>query len=107
MNEKKMIEITERAVNQIRKRGDDKHLRLMVEGGGCSGFKYVFSFDTTIEAGDTVVEKDDVSVVIDEASVPFVIGSVLDYETGLLESRFIVKNPQASSSCGCGISFTL
>ena len=84
-----------------------KFMRVAVEGGGCSGFQYIFSFDTTKNKDDLVFEKDGVEVVVDEVSLELVSGGQLDYVEELIGSYFQVVNPNASSSCGCGASFSL
>jgi iron-sulfur cluster insertion protein len=84
-----------------------KFMRVAVEGGGCSGFQYVFSFDATRNEDDHAFEKDGVEVVVDEVSLDLVRGGELDYVEELIGSYFQVVNPNASSSCGCGTSFSL
>lgn len=85
----------------------DLKLRVFVTGGGCSGFQYGFSFDETLNEDDTLVEKDGVSVVVDAMSYPYLVGSQLDYQEGLEGARFVVTNPNASTTCGCGASFSI
>jgi iron-sulfur cluster insertion protein len=80
-------------------------LRTFVTGGGCSGFKYGFTFDEVVAEDDTVIEKDGLSVLIDPMSYQYIVGSVLDYEEKLGSAQFIVKNPNSTSTCGCGSSF--
>ena len=82
-------------------------MRVAVEGGGCSGFQYIFSFDAMKNDDDLVFEKDGVKVVVDEVSLELVSGGRLDYVEELIGSYFQVVNPNASSSCGCGTSFSL
>jgi len=84
-------------------------LRLAVEGGGCSGFQYNFSFDSNgLDPTDAVFTKDGASVVIDESSLEFVRGSTVDYTTSMIRSSFVVaNNPLSESACGCGSSFAL
>lgn len=84
-----------------------KFMRVAVEGGGCSGFQYIFSFDMTKNEDDRVFEKDGVEVVVDEVSLELLNGGQLDYVEELIGSFFQVVNPNASSSCGCGTSFSL
>ena len=84
-----------------------KFMRVAVEGGGCSGFQYIFSFDATRNEDDRAFEKDGVEVVVDEVSLDLVRGGELDYVEELIGSYFQVVNPNASSSCGCGTSFSL
>jgi len=82
-------------------------LRVFVTGGGCSGFQYGFSFDERVEEDDTPIEADGIVVVLDAMSYPYLVGSTVDYEEGLGGSRFVVTNPQASATCGCGSSFSI
>ncbi|MCP4328103.1 MAG: iron-sulfur cluster insertion protein ErpA [Alphaproteobacteria bacterium] len=82
-------------------------LRVSVSGGGCSGFQYGFAFDDTINEDDQVFERGDVRIVVDSVSLDFLNGSELDYVEELLGSYFAVQNPNASSSCGCGTSFSI
>src|SRR5262245_6068737 len=82
-------------------------LRVSVAGGGCSGFQYLFTLDDKSEDGDIVVERDGAAVVVDGMSLMYVIGSELDFVEDLTGSYFKVKNPNASSSCGCGTSFSI
>lgn len=82
-------------------------LRVFVTGGGCSGFQYGFSFDEELAEDDTVVEKDGISVVVDSLSFQYLVGATVDYEEGLAGSRFVVTNPNASTTCGCGASFSI
>jgi iron-sulfur cluster insertion protein len=82
-------------------------LRVSVSGGGCSGFQYLFAVDETSEEGDVVVERDGAAVVVDGMSLMYVLGAELDYVEDLTGSYFKVKNPNASSSCGCGTSFSV
>ena len=84
---------------------DAYFFRLTVEGGGCSGFQYKMDMDNTIADDDVVIEKNNVRAVIDDISTQFLNGSTLDYETSLGGSVLKVINPNAISSCGCGVSF--
>jgi iron-sulfur cluster insertion protein len=101
------IEFTEEANKQIRRitseQGEDCFFRISVLGGGCSGFKYNFSFDEKIEKDDIVFNK----TVIDKSSLEIINGSVVDYQKEMIGSSFVIKNPQAASSCGCGLSFSV
>jgi iron-sulfur cluster insertion protein len=85
----------------------DARLRVSVAGGGCSGFQYVFAIDDKSEDGDVVIDRDGASVVVDGMSLMYVIGAELDFVEDLTGSYFRVKNPNASSSCGCGTSFAI
>lgn len=82
-------------------------LRLAVSGGGCAGFQYGFSFDDTVNPDDRIFERDGVKTVIDEMSLELLDGAEIDYVEELVGSSFQVKNPNASSSCGCGTSFSV
>ena len=82
-------------------------MRVAVSGGGCSGFKYEFNLDGTVNADDRVFEKDGVKVVVDETSLEFLGNAELDFKEDLMGSYFAVTNPNAKSSCGCGTSFSL
>jgi iron-sulfur cluster insertion protein len=82
-------------------------LRVSVSGGGCSGFQYLFALDDKGEDGDVLIERDGAAVVVDGMSLMYVIGAELDYVEDLTGSYFRVKNPNASSSCGCGTSFSI
>ena len=82
-------------------------LRIMISSGGCSGFSYNFSLDDEVKEDDEVYTFGDVQVLVDEASLPFVEGAVLDYVTDLMGSSFQMTNPNATSECGCGSSFSI
>lgn len=86
---------------------DDLKLRVFVTGGGCSGFQYGFTFDELVAEDDTQVEKDGVVVLVDPMSFQYLAGSEVDYTEGLEGSRFIVTNPNATTTCGCGSSFSI
>jgi iron-sulfur cluster assembly accessory protein len=89
------------------KLSDDHFFRLIVEGGGCSGFQYKMEMDNTLNDDDIVIEKDGTKTVIDDISMPYLEGSTLDYQTSLGGSMMKIINPNASSSCGCGVSFDM
>ena len=84
-----------------------KFMRVAVEGGGCSGFQYIFKFDSIKNSDDLIFEKNDVSVIIDELSLELIKGGTLDYIEELIGSYFQIVNPNASSACGCGTSFSI
>ena len=86
---------------------EDLMLRVSVSGGGCSGFQYGFSFDDQRNEDDRTFSRDGVTVVVDEASLDLLNGSTIDYVEELIGASFQIKNPQASSSCGCGSSFAI
>ncbi|WP_043531253.1 iron-sulfur cluster insertion protein ErpA [Litchfieldella xinjiangensis] len=80
-------------------------LRVYVTGGGCSGFQYGFDFADTSSDDDTLIEFDDVAMIVDPLSYQYLVGSTVDFEEGLAGARFVIKNPNATSTCGCGASF--
>jgi iron-sulfur cluster insertion protein len=82
-------------------------LRVYVTGGGCSGFQYGFTFDEKINEGDMTIEKESVTLVVDPMSLQYLVGGVVDYTDGLEGSRFLVTNPNATTTCGCGSSFSI
>ena len=86
---------------------DIKYMRVAVEGGGCSGFQYIFKFDSIKNSDDLIFEKNDVSVIVDEISLELIKGGMLEYTEELIGSYFQVINPNASSACGCGTSFSI
>ena len=83
------------------------NLRVYVTGGGCSGFQYGFAFDETINEDDTSIEKHGVNLIVDAVSFQYLAGAEIDYEDGLEGARFLIKNPNAASTCGCGSSFSM
>ena len=82
-------------------------LRVFVSGGGCSGFQYGFTFDESITEGDTVVEKAGVKLLIDPMSFQYLVGGEIDYTEGLEGAQFVIRNPNATTTCGCGSSFSV
>ncbi len=82
-------------------------LRVFVSGGGCSGFQYGFTFDESITEGDTVVEKNGVKLLIDPMSFQYLVGGEIDYTEGLEGAQFVIRNPNATTTCGCGSSFSV
>lgn len=82
-------------------------LRVFISGGGCSGFQYGFTFDETIEDGDSQVENSGVTLVVDPMSVQYLMGAEIDYTEGLEGAQFVIRNPNATTTCGCGQSFTV
>ena len=81
-------------------------LRVFVQGGGCSGFQYGFTFDEETNEDDTVMEKGGVTLLIDAMSFQYLVGAEIDYKDDLQGAQFVIKNPNASSTCGCGSSFS-
>ena len=82
-------------------------LRVYVTGGGCSGFQYSFAFDDQVEEDDMVIEKDGVTLLVDAMSYQYMLGATIDYQEELEGSRFVITNPNATSTCGCGSSFSV
>lgn len=80
-------------------------LRVYITGGGCSGFQYGFTFDESIDEGDITVERDDVMLVVDPLSFQYLEGAEIDYSESLQGARFVIRNPNAATTCGCGSSF--
>ncbi len=101
------IEFTDSAKKEIERiisqKGSDIYFRISVKGGGCSGFKYNFSFDDKIKSEDSIINK----AVIDKTSLEIIKGSVVDFKKELIGNSFVINNPKASSSCGCGLSFSV
>jgi iron-sulfur cluster insertion protein len=92
----------------IQDEGNDAlKLRVYVTGGGCSGFQYGFTFDENVNEGDTAVEKDGVTFLVDPMSYQYLAGAEIDYTEGLQGAQFVVKNPNATTTCGCGSSFSI
>ena len=85
----------------------DLKLRVFVQGGGCSGFQYGFEFEEAVQEDDTQVQRDGVTVLVDPMSYQYLVGSEVDYQEGLEGSRFLINNPNATSTCGCGSSFSI
>ena len=106
------IRISDRATAKAREifashSGVGEMLRVYVQGGGCSGFQYGFDLECDTEADDYVVERDGVRVVVDPLSYQYIVGSEIDYQEDLQGSQFVVRNPNASTTCGCGLSFSI
>jgi iron-sulfur cluster insertion protein len=106
------ILFTDSAASKVRQLIEEENnaalkLRIYVSGGGCSGFQYGFTFDETAAEDDTRVEKNGVTLLIDPMSYQYLIGAEIDYQEGLDGSRFVIKNPNATTTCGCGSSFSV
>lgn len=106
------LTFTDAAASKVKTLIDDEEnpnlkLRVYITGGGCSGFQYGFTFDEKVNEGDLTVENGGVQLVIDPMSLQYLIGGTVDYTEGLEGSRFVVQNPNASSTCGCGSSFSI
>lgn len=105
------LNFTDSAANKVKEliveEGNDAlKLRVFVTGGGCSGFQYGFTFDEVVNEDDTIMEKNGVSLLIDAMSYQYLVGAEIDYTEGLEGSQFVIKNPNATSTCGCGSSFS-
>jgi iron-sulfur cluster insertion protein len=85
----------------------DLKLRVFVSGGGCSGFQYGFTFDEAQNADDTVMVKNGVTLLVDSMSFQYLVGAEIDYSEGLEGAQFVIKNPNATTTCGCGSSFSV
>lgn len=105
------IALSERAASKVRQlieeEGDNLNLRVFITGGGCSGFSYGFTFDEAVADDDAVVERDGITMVVDSLSYPYLSGSLVDYKEDLQGAQFVVSNPNAASTCGCGNSFAI
>jgi iron-sulfur cluster insertion protein len=106
------INLSERAIKKVRdlvaeEENDQLKLRVFITGGGCSGFQYGFTFDELSADDDTALESDGVTLLVDPMSLQYLAGSVVDYTEGLEGSRFVVSNPNATATCGCGSSFSV
>ena len=106
------INLSARAVQKVRElvseeENNELKLRVFITGGGCSGFQYGFTFDELAADDDTAIEKDGVTVLVDPMSFQYLVGSEVDYTEGLEGSRFIITNPNATTTCGCGSSFSI
>jgi iron-sulfur cluster insertion protein len=82
-------------------------LRVFVSGGGCSGFQYGFTFDENVEEGDTQVQNEGVTLLVDPMSFQYLAGAEIDYSEGLEGAQFVIRNPNATTTCGCGSSFSV
>ena len=101
------LTLSEAAAQRIRAIADGGGLRVAVEGGGCSGFSYEIAIVSGPDADDTVVERDGARLFVDPVSIAFLKGSEVDWVDEIIGSSFKVKNPNAKSSCGCGVSFSV
>ena len=102
---------TDSAANKVRQLieeegNSDLKLRVFVTGGGCSGFQYGFTFDEVTNEDDTAMQKSGVTLLIDPMSLQYLAGAEIDYQEGLEGAQFVIKNPNATSTCGCGSSFS-
>ncbi len=82
-------------------------LRVFISGGGCSGFQYGFTFDENVEDGDTAIVREGVTLLVDPMSVQYLMGAEIDYKEDLEGAQFVIRNPNAATTCGCGSSFSV
>ena len=106
------INFTDNAVNKVKELIEEEDtpnlkLRVFVSGGGCSGFQYGFTFEESINEDDTQVTKDSVTLLIDPMSLQYLTGAEIDYQDNVQGSQFVIKNPNAETTCGCGSSFSV
>ena len=106
------ITLTDKAANKVKALISEEgnpglRLRVFVTGGGCSGFQYGFSFDETMNEDDSVISNNGAEMLVDPLSYQYLVGSRVDYTEGLEGSRFSVENPLATTTCGCGMSFSI
>ena len=106
-----LLVFTDAAADKVKnlieeEKNDSLKLRVFVSGGGCSGFQYGFTFDENIQDGDTRVEKNGVTLLVDPMSFQYLTGAEIDYKEDLEGSQFVIKNPNATTTCGCGSSFS-
>ncbi|BAB12928.1 iron-sulfur cluster insertion protein ErpA [Buchnera aphidicola str. APS (Acyrthosiphon pisum)] len=109
---KSHLQFTEKAIKKIKnlieiEKNHDLKLRIYINGGGCSGFQYQFIFDTSINEDDIIITQSEVSLIIDPISLQYLYGGQIDYLENLEGSKFIVYNPNAKNTCGCGSSFSI
>ncbi|MGH8492853.1 MAG: iron-sulfur cluster insertion protein ErpA [Moraxellaceae bacterium] len=106
------MSLTDSAAGKVRKLREGEgnpelKLRVYITGGGCSGFSYGFTFDEEVKEGDTAFTNGDVTMLVDSMSIQYLMGSEVDYSEGLQGSQFKINNPNATSTCGCGSSFSV
>ena len=108
-----MVEISERAAEKIKDLYIDendpniKGIRVFVQGGGCSGFQYGFTWDSELNEDDFVIEKGEIKVLVDAMSMQYLTGATIDFKEELMGSNFVIDNPNATTKCGCGSSFAV
>ncbi len=106
------LEFTSNAASKVKSLIEEENnpnlkLRVFITGGGCSGFQYGFTFDENINDGDSKVEREGVTLLIDPMSVQYLTGAEIDYTEGVEGAQFVIRNPNASTTCGCGSSFSV
>jgi len=102
---------TDNAARRVKKliaeeKNPELKLRVYIQGGGCSGFQYGFTFDEEIQEGDIQIVRDDVTLLVDPMSLQYLMGAEIDYKEDLQGAQFVIKNPNATTTCGCGSSFS-
>jgi iron-sulfur cluster insertion protein len=107
-----MIEVTESAINKIadllaEENNPKLKLRTFVQGGGCSGMSYGFTFDEEMNEDDFEIEKPGMSILVDSMSMQYLTGATIDYKEDIMGSQFVIQNPNAETTCGCGSSFSV
>ncbi len=107
-----LLDFSDSAVRKLKSLQEEESnpnlmLRVSVYGGGCSGFQYTFSLDEEVKPADKIVEKDGATLIIDQMSYQYLAGSEVDFSEGLEGAMFVVNNPNATSTCGCGASFSI
>jgi iron-sulfur cluster insertion protein len=111
-NVEEPLSFTDAAARKVRELIDEEHndalmLRVFISGGGCSGFQYGFTFDEGVGEGDVIVERNGVRLLIDPMSIQYLAGAEIDYTEGLEGAQFVIRNPNATTTCGCGSSFSV
>lgn len=112
MSETTMLKFTDAAAQKVKQLIDEEgnnnlKLRVFVTGGGCSGFQYGFTFDEEVAEDDTQVDNEGVVLLVDPMSFQYLTGAEIDYSEGLQGSQFVIRNPNAATTCGCGSSFSV
>lgn len=107
-----LLVFTDSAANKVKELIEEEgnpglKLRVFVSGGGCSGFQYGFTFDEDVAEDDTAMEKNGVTLLVDPMSYQYLVGAEIDYSEGLEGAQFVIRNPNASTTCGCGSSFSV
>ncbi|HFQ91239.1 MAG TPA: iron-sulfur cluster insertion protein ErpA [Chromatiales bacterium] len=110
--ERPTVHFTDSAAAKVKALIDEENnealkLRVYITGGGCSGFSYGFTFDETINEGDVAIEKNGVTFVIDPMSFQYLVNAEIDYSEGIEGAQFVIRNPNATTTCGCGSSFSV
>lgn len=102
------VAAAQKVAGMIEEEGNpDLKLRVYIQGGGCSGFQYGFTFDEEINEGDEVIVTEGVTLLVDPMSMQYLMGAEVDYTEGLQGAQFVIRNPNASTTCGCGSSFSV